>query len=160
MKKKTLYLIKLIVWEYLLNFWRHIANFLTFEVFVETFYSFFLFNAFSLLLSIMIEMKTIHFVPKIEYMESDELITLNAMGTKFTIKASLLKTSKIDEGSRLAMLRNYTTLTSQEILKCCDGFDPVAMEFFFMRDPDVLKLVLNYLITGELHMRTNLCEVP
>jgi len=68
----------------------------------------------------MIEMKTIHFVPKIEYMESDELITLNAMGTKFTIKASLLKTSKIDEGSRLAMLRNYTTLTSQEILKCCD----------------------------------------
>lgn len=94
---------------------------------------------------------------KITSDDNDKRITLNAMGVKFVVKESLL--NSIEPESRLGMLRNYKQLTSRQIQRVCDDYDPFKPEFFFMRDPDVLKLILNYLISGKLHVSADLCEV-
>lgn len=94
---------------------------------------------------------------KITSDDNDKRITLNAMGVKFVVKESLL--NNIEPESRLGMLRNYKQLTSRQIQRVCDDYDPFKPEFFFMRDPDVLKLILNYLISGKLHVSADLCEV-
>ncbi len=84
-------------------------------------------------------------------------ITLNALGTKFQITKDVFE--KTSSRTRLGILKNYEKMDTEKILSYCDDFDPVAVEFFFNRDPEILKLVLNKTLTGELHLSTNLCEM-
>ena len=84
-------------------------------------------------------------------------IVLNALGTKFEVTEEILQKSK--EGSRLYDLKQYKKLTDDELSIICDDFDRVNQEFFFNRDPSVLKEILIYLINGELHMNSNMCPV-
>lgn len=87
----------------------------------------------------------------------DPRVTLNAMGTKFVINYSKLK--RFSEKTRLGRLQNFNEMTPKQVRRLCDGFDPKKLEFFFDRDPDVLKIILNYLITGEVHINGYFCEV-
>ena len=84
-------------------------------------------------------------------------VTFNAMGTKFQITKHVFE--QISCQSRLGILKGFETMSSKEILSYCDDFDPVAVEFFFNRDPEILKIVLNFCLTGELHLNTHFCEV-
>lgn len=84
-------------------------------------------------------------------------IILNALGTKFQITQDVF--IKISSRTRLGILKDYERMHMHDILGYCDDFDPTSLEFFFNRDPDILKLVLNHAVTGEFHWKTNLCEV-
>ena len=86
-----------------------------------------------------------------------ERITLNALGTKFVI--SLEKLDRFSENSRLGKLRQFRSLNCKELECVCDDFDLQKNEFFFNRDPDVLKVLLNYAITGDIQVNSNICEV-
>ena len=84
-------------------------------------------------------------------------ITLNALGTKFQITKDVFE--KISCNTRLGSLKNYEKMNIEEILSYCDDFDPVAVEFFFNRNPSVLSLVLDHALTGELHLSKHFCEI-
>lgn len=84
-------------------------------------------------------------------------VTLNAFGTKFQLTQDVF--SKIFSRTRLGILKDYERMHMHDILGYCDDFDPISLEFFFNRDPEVLKLILNHAVTGEFHLNTNLCEV-
>lgn len=88
---------------------------------------------------------------------TDPRVTLNALGTKFVINLSKLR--RFSERTRLGRLQNFSEMTPKQVGRLCDGFDPKNLEFFFNRDPDVLKIILNYLITGEVHINGYFCEV-
>lgn len=84
-------------------------------------------------------------------------ITINALGTKFEITQQKLE--RYGDQSRLGKLCAYESLDQKQISQLCDGFDPSVPEFFFDRDPEVLKIILNYAITGEIHFNSNICEL-
>ena len=91
-------------------------------------------------------------------MSIKDVIILNALGTKFEITSEKLQ--QCHESSRLGKLINHKMINNmKDILIYCDGYDEKKKEFFFNRDPDCLKMVLNYLLTGELHVKRNMCEV-
>jgi hypothetical protein len=84
-------------------------------------------------------------------------VTFNARGTKFQITKDALE--NISSTSRLGILKDFEKMDTEKILSYCDDFDPVAVEFFFNRNPNVLSLILDHALTGELHLCTHLCEV-
>ena len=84
-------------------------------------------------------------------------ITFNALGTKFQITKDAFE--QMPNHTRLGILKNYEKMDTEKILSYCDDYDPMAVEFFFNREPEILKLVLNQALTGNFHTKTNLCEV-
>ncbi len=85
-------------------------------------------------------------------------VTLNARGTKFEV--SLQAFFKFSKQTRLGKLASFQSLTTDEILDLCTGFDLSVPEFFFERDPIGLSLTLDFLLTGDLHLAmTNMCEM-
>ena len=55
------------------------------------------------------------------------------------------------------MLDEKNDKLKDQLTYLCDDFDLNENEFYFNCDPDVLKCVLYYYKTGELHFRTSLC---
>lgn len=86
-------------------------------------------------------------------------IVLNARGFRFEIL--LDKFAKFPPNSRLGELTNYGLLSKQDILSICDDFNfaKTCDEFYFDRDHDVLKLILNYFSTGKFHLVSSICPV-
>ena len=84
-------------------------------------------------------------------------IILNCMGTRFEITHDVL--GKFPNDSRLGELKEYQRLRAEELLCLCDQYDLSQPEFFFNRDPDVLKVILKYALTGQLHMNLSICEL-
>lgn len=97
------------------------------------------------------------FIPISVIQQKSNRITLNCMGTKFEITSDILH--KFPNDSRLGELKEYYKMRSVELLCVCDQYDLSKPEFFFNRDPDVLKVMLKYVSTGQLHMNASLCEV-
>ena len=83
-------------------------------------------------------------------------IVLNARGTKFEILLKSIATYSID--SRLGKLYVYY-LNKENLFELCDDLDLDSLEFYFNRDPEILKIVLNYHSTGQLHVSKCVCPV-
>ena len=94
---------------------------------------------------------------QVEKTEINERITLNAMGTKVVISLDKLKI--FEKTSRLGKLYRFRSLNQEELTKICDDYDLKTNEFFFDRDASVLRTILNYAITGEVHLNSDICEV-
>ncbi len=83
-------------------------------------------------------------------------IVLNARGTKFEI---LLKSiAAYSNDSRLGKLYVHY-LNKENLFELCDDFDQDCLELYFNRDPEFLKIVLNYHSTGQLHVSKSVCPV-
>ena len=84
-------------------------------------------------------------------------IILNLRGVKYEVLLKNLSAAPLS--SRLAKLKIFieNSENSKEISSICDDFVLSENEFFFDRDPDVFKLVLNYLVSGEFHFNENFC---
>lgn len=86
-----------------------------------------------------------------------KLVTFNIMGTKYQL--TMKKFKQLPVKTRLGKLKELIPFEYEKVLKYCDEFNKDTNELFFNRDPDCFKFVLNYLLTGELHMKRNICTV-
>ena len=95
--------------------------------------------------------------PKLNF--KNKRIVLNTRGTRFEILFN--KLAKFPVHSRLGKLIDYGSLPRQDILKICDDFNFGVDydEFYFDRDQDVLRLILNYFSSGKFHLVTSMCPV-
>jgi hypothetical protein len=96
---------------------------------------------------------------KIQELSKNNII-LNARGVKFEILPE--KFFSYSEDCRLGKLKQQILLEneSDSLSELCDGFKiNESIEIYFDKDADILKLVLDYLSSGELHINKNICEV-
>ncbi len=79
-------------------------------------------------------------------------VILNIRGVKYDVK---WKTLRKFPNTRLGKLKN--AINTNEIYKLCDDFDSINNEFYFERDPFIFNYVLNYYLTGKLHVSGEKC---
>lgn len=89
--------------------------------------------------------------------EPDEFVMLNARGSQFKIPLKTLLA--YPNSTRLGKLSKFNEMTSNEVNELCDSFSKENNEFYFNRNARVLSIVLDYFLTGELHVDSDLCEV-
>ncbi|TNN52040.1 Potassium voltage-gated channel subfamily F member 1 [Liparis tanakae] len=61
--------------------------------------------------------------------------------------------------SRLAELLNCSTQNHEVISSLCDDFDPGRKEFYFDRDPDAFKCIIDVYYFGEIHIKPGICPI-
>ncbi|KAM8834356.1 delayed-rectifier potassium channel regulatory subunit KCNS3-like [Synchiropus picturatus] len=84
----------------------------------------------------------------------DHFIKVNVGGSRQKVARSLLRRFP---QSRLARL---SCCGSQEaILELCDDFSPTDMEYYFDRSPSLFCYVLNFYLTGKLHLDDGVCVI-
>jgi hypothetical protein len=59
--------------------------------------------------------------------------------------------------TRLGRLQQVRTV--DELMKYCDGYDPIENEFRFQRGPRNFDCVINFLRTGLLHLGEETCVI-
>lgn len=98
-------------------------------------------------------------VPKPKY--GDDLcaegqIAVNIGGVRAVLVGDVLK--RYPE-SRLAELLHTSTSDSDIVPSLCDDFDPARGEFYFDRDPDAFKCIVDVYYFGEIHIKRGICPV-
>lgn len=61
--------------------------------------------------------------------------------------------------TRLAELLDCVSGGYDAIFSVCDDYDPGKKEFYFDRDPDVFKCILDVYYFGEVHMKKGICPL-
>ncbi|XP_033966696.1 voltage-gated potassium channel regulatory subunit KCNF1 [Pseudochaenichthys georgianus] len=61
--------------------------------------------------------------------------------------------------SRLAVLLNCSTQDHEVISSLCDDFDPGRKEFYFDRDPDAFKCIIDVYYFDEIHIKPGICPI-
>ncbi|KAM3861442.1 voltage-gated potassium channel regulatory subunit KCNF1-like [Diretmus argenteus] len=61
--------------------------------------------------------------------------------------------------TRLAELVNCSPGSSEDMSSLCDDYDPDTGEFYFDRDPDVFKCIIELYYYGEIHMKRGVCPI-
>lgn len=61
--------------------------------------------------------------------------------------------------SRLAELANIPTRSFDVITALCDDYDPTTKEFYFDRDPDAFKCIVEVYYFDEIHMKRGICPI-
>ncbi|XP_061071979.1 potassium voltage-gated channel subfamily F member 1 [Conger conger] len=61
--------------------------------------------------------------------------------------------------TRLAELVNSASGNSDTISSLCDDYDPGKGEFYFDRDPDAFKCIIELYYFGEIHMKRGICPI-
>ncbi|XP_006011149.1 potassium voltage-gated channel subfamily F member 1 [Latimeria chalumnae] len=61
--------------------------------------------------------------------------------------------------TRLAELANCSSSGYDVIFSLCDDYDPVKGEFYFDRDPDAFKCIIDVYYFGEVHMKKGICPI-
>ncbi|MBN3304364.1 potassium voltage-gated channel subfamily F member 1 [Amia ocellicauda] len=61
--------------------------------------------------------------------------------------------------TRLAELVNCSSGGYDAIFSLCDDYDPGKGEFYFDRDPDSFKCILEVYYFGEIHMKRGICPI-
>ena len=90
--------------------------------------------------------------------ESKERIKINASGIRFDVFLRIFSRNPNSRLGRLkTILEEKNAKLNEELADLCDDFDLKEKEFYFNCDPDVLKCVLIYYKTGDLHFGANLC---
>ncbi|KAG7460575.1 hypothetical protein MATL_G00200150 [Megalops atlanticus] len=102
-------------------------------------------------------------IPKTRYADcngseaSEETeIVVNVGGVKQVLPGDVL--NRYPE-TRLAELINNTSESFDTILSLCDDYDPGKGEFYFDRDPDAFKCIIEVYYYGEIHMKRGICPI-
>ncbi|KAK5857098.1 hypothetical protein PBY51_010364 [Eleginops maclovinus] len=61
--------------------------------------------------------------------------------------------------SRLAELLTCSTQDQEVISSLCDDFDPGRKEFYFDRDPDAFKCIIDVYYFDEIHIKPGICPI-
>ncbi|KAG7466027.1 hypothetical protein MATL_G00160450 [Megalops atlanticus] len=61
--------------------------------------------------------------------------------------------------TRLAELVNCASQNFDVISSLCDDYDPGKGEFYFDRDPDAFKCIIEVYYFGEIHMKRGICPI-
>nr|XP_020652280.1 potassium voltage-gated channel subfamily F member 1 [Pogona vitticeps] len=61
--------------------------------------------------------------------------------------------------TRLAKLVNCLSGGYDTIFSLCDDYDPGKREFYFDRDPDAFKCIIEVYYFGEVHMKKGICPI-
>ncbi|KAJ8390227.1 hypothetical protein AAFF_G00109660 [Aldrovandia affinis] len=102
-------------------------------------------------------------IPKTRYADcsgseaSDEIeIVVNIGGLKQVLPGDLL--NRYPE-TRLAELVNNSSESFEVITSLCDDYDPGKGEFYFDRDPEIFKCIIEVYYYGEIHMKRGICPI-
>ncbi|KAJ8289499.1 hypothetical protein GJAV_G00002030 [Gymnothorax javanicus] len=61
--------------------------------------------------------------------------------------------------TRLAELANCASGNFDAVSSLCDDYDPGKGEFYFDRDPDAFKCIIEVYYFGEIHMKRGICPI-
>ncbi|XP_038603714.1 potassium voltage-gated channel subfamily F member 1 [Tachyglossus aculeatus] len=86
----------------------------------------------------------------------DAEIVVNVGGVRQVLYGDLL--SQYPE-TRLAELIDCLSGGYDMIFSLCDDYDPGKREFYFDRDPDAFKCVIEVYYFGEVHMKKGICPI-
>ncbi|XP_072313838.1 voltage-gated potassium channel regulatory subunit KCNF1 [Eucyclogobius newberryi] len=97
-------------------------------------------------------------VPKPKYRpgSTEGKITVNIGGVRVVLFEDAL--SRYPE-SRLAELLARSTQNYEGISSLCDDFDPGRKEFYFDRDPDAFKCIVDVYYFDEIHIKNGICPI-
>ncbi|OCT81233.1 potassium voltage-gated channel subfamily F member 1 [Xenopus laevis] len=83
-------------------------------------------------------------------------ITVNVGGIRQVLYGDVL--NRYPE-TRLAELVNCLAGGYDAIFSLCDDYDPGKKEFYFDRDPDAFKCIIEVYLYGEVHMKKGMCPI-
>ncbi|NP_001096396.1 potassium voltage-gated channel subfamily F member 1 [Xenopus tropicalis] len=83
-------------------------------------------------------------------------ITVNVGGIRQVLYGDVL--NRYPE-TRLAELVNCMAGGYDAIFSLCDDYDPGKKEFYFDRDPDAFKCIIEVYLYGEVHMKKGICPI-
>ncbi|KAJ7991035.1 hypothetical protein DPEC_G00293060 [Dallia pectoralis] len=83
-------------------------------------------------------------------------IVVNIGGVKLVLYQHVL--NRYPE-SRLAKLINCSTKSYDIISSLCDDYDLSKREFYFDRDPDAFKCIIDVYYFGEIHIKRGICPI-
>ncbi|XP_012724526.1 potassium voltage-gated channel subfamily F member 1 [Fundulus heteroclitus] len=83
-------------------------------------------------------------------------IVVNIGGVKQVLYGDVL--NRYPE-TRLAELVDCSLKSPEEISLLCDDYDPDTGEFYFDRDPEAFKCVVELYYYGEIHMKRGICPI-
>ncbi|KAL0164790.1 hypothetical protein M9458_040543, partial [Cirrhinus mrigala] len=83
-------------------------------------------------------------------------IAVNIGGVKHILYGDVL--NRYPE-TRLAELVNRATDSTQDLCALCDDYDDSKREFYFDRDPEAFKCILELYYYGEIHMKRGICPM-
>ncbi|XP_056616276.1 potassium voltage-gated channel subfamily F member 1 [Triplophysa dalaica] len=83
-------------------------------------------------------------------------VAVNIGGVRLVLCGELL--NRYPE-SRLAELVNCSPRSFDVISSVCDDYDPGKREFYFDRDPDSFKCIVEVYYFGEIHMKRGICPI-
>ncbi|XP_017320127.1 potassium voltage-gated channel subfamily F member 1 [Ictalurus punctatus] len=96
-------------------------------------------------------------LPKPGYRDgAEEQIAVNVGGVRLALRGDML--DRYPE-SRLAELARSTTRGFDAISSLCDDYEPAKGEFYFDRDPDSFKCIVEVYYFGEVHMKKGICPM-
>nr|XP_057946414.1 potassium voltage-gated channel subfamily F member 1 isoform X1 [Doryrhamphus excisus] len=99
-------------------------------------------------------------IPKPRYRRCEEdepEITVNIGGVRVVLFGDVL--NRYPE-SRLAELVNCSSARNDELISSlCDDFDPGRKEFYFDRDPDAFKCIMDVYYFDEIHIKRGICPI-
>ncbi|XP_051954389.1 LOW QUALITY PROTEIN: potassium voltage-gated channel subfamily F member 1a [Xyrauchen texanus] len=83
-------------------------------------------------------------------------IAVNIGGVKHVLYGKLLNRYP---KTRLAELANSATDCTQDLSLLCDDYDSSKREFYFDRDPEVFRCIMELYFYGEIHMKRGICPM-
>ncbi|XP_071396551.1 voltage-gated potassium channel regulatory subunit KCNF1-like [Centroberyx affinis] len=83
-------------------------------------------------------------------------IVVNIGGVKQVLYGDVL--NRYPE-TRLAELVNCSLGSSEDLSSLCDDYDPDTGEFYFDRDPEAFKCIIELYYYGEIHMKRGVCPI-
>ncbi|MEQ2285697.1 Potassium voltage-gated channel subfamily F member 1 [Ameca splendens] len=83
-------------------------------------------------------------------------IVVNIGGVKQVLYGDVL--NRYPE-TRLAELVDCSLKSHEEISSLCDDYDPDIAEFYFDRDPEAFKCIVELYYYGEIHMKRGICPI-
>lgn len=96
-------------------------------------------------------------IPRPNYSaEAESGITVNVGGVRVVLCGDVL--NRYPE-SRLAELINCSTQNYEAVSSFCDDFDPGRKEFYFDRDPDAFKCIIDVYYFDEIHIKGGICPI-
>ena len=90
-----------------------------------------------------------------EASEKAEII-VNIGGVKQVLYGDVL--NRFPE-TRLAELVKCSIGSTEDFFSFCDDYDPGKGEFYFDRDPDAFKCIIELYYYGEIHMKRGICPI-
>uniref|UniRef100_M4AYY6 Voltage-gated potassium channel regulatory subunit KCNF1 n=1 Tax=Xiphophorus maculatus TaxID=8083 RepID=M4AYY6_XIPMA len=88
--------------------------------------------------------------------EDQAEIVVNIGGVKQVLYGDVL--NRFPE-TRLAELVDCSLKSPEEISSLCDDYDPDTGEFYFDRDPEAFKCIVELYYYGEVHMKRGICPI-